>query len=323
MSEEKPKRAPRRPKEDKAQGESSEQVATPTEPRPTRAKKAASKTAASPEASQVEAGSTGTTVVVPEAYRGLVVVQVVDAVTYGAPSKMADVVVQVEGAIKPPVRKSNGMVVFTDVPMGARQVRISGGPYHAETLVVQPETLNPTYPVLLVPLQPLAAYPFADSTTLIRASVRDEQGRPLSDVPVRATVLTEACAKARLMQEVQAGTSELSLARVAGRMQLGERFYLSGISVDKSESSIVYEVGTGHRSLRLVTPLCHDYPRQTQLLPCVETRSDARGELVLAFGNCRSAAFDVQLQVMGDGKTPTKEVRVEEGRTTFLGVITT
>lgn len=248
-------------------------------------------------------------------YRGLFVIQLVDSVTYGPPSSETDVFIHVEGAVKAPLRKPNGMIVFTDIPSGLRQVTIRTSRFQPVMFDIAPETLDPKYPVVLVPMVPVASYPFPDGVTLLRASVRDTDGRPLAGVPVRAVVVTEACAKARLAQDSAEGAQELALARVAGRLSPGERLWLSG------ESCVVYEVGSTNRTLHITAPLAHRFPRQTQLLPCVETQSDERGEVVIAFGNCRMAAFDVQIQVLR-ADVPHKEVRAEEGRTTNLGVIT-
>ncbi|PWK11520.1 hypothetical protein [Tumebacillus permanentifrigoris] len=280
MSEEKPKRAPRKKKVEP------EAVVTPE-----------------------NAGSE-----INAAFRGLLVVHLVDSLTYGPPGAGTDVVVHVEGTVKAPLRKPNGMVVFTDTPAGVRRVTIRTGRYHPVTFDVTPEALDPTYPVVLVPLVPLPSYPFPDGVTLLRASVRDPDGRPLAGVPVRAVVITEACAKARLAQDSSEGAQELALARVAGRLMPGERLWLPG------ESCVVYEVGSTNRAIHITAPLQNSFPRQTQLLPCVETQSDERGEVVIPFGNCRSAAFDVQVQLLSDDML-SKEVRMEEGKMTNLGVI--
>ncbi|MGZ4031386.1 MAG: hypothetical protein ACXVP2_04375, partial [Tumebacillaceae bacterium] len=65
------------------------------------------------------------------------------------------------------------------------------------------------------------------------------------------------------------------------------------------------------------------------VLPVVETRSDARGEVVLSFGNYRTKKFDVRIEFLSvDGVNPgddsrvvVKEVMVEEGTMTGLGVV--
>ncbi|MBL0388125.1 hypothetical protein JJB07_16025 [Tumebacillus sp. ITR2] len=248
-------------------------------------------------------------------FKGLFVVQLVDSVSYGPPAGGTDVFVEVEGAVKKPLRKPNGMFVFTDVPPGPRRVFVRAGRYHVQSFTVSAETLNPKYPVVVVPLAPLPSYPFGDGVTLVRASVRDSAGRVMAGVPVRAVVVSDVSARARLAKDAPSGSLDVSLARVAGRLQVGERLWLPG------ESCIVYEVGADNRSFSLQEPLANAFKRQSKLMPCVESQSDERGEVVLPFGNCRSAAFDVQVQVL-QGKSELKEVRVEEGRTMNLGVIT-
>ncbi|KEO82555.1 hypothetical protein [Tumebacillus flagellatus] len=247
-------------------------------------------------------------------YKGILVIHLVDAVTYGPPGLASGVRVEVEGVLKKPLRKPNGMWVFTEVPPGSRRVTVKGGSYHGQTFTVTPEALDPKYPVVIAPLSPLPSYPFPDGTTLIRASVQEPGGRRLSGVPVRARVVTAACARARLAKEAGEGAQELSLARVAGRLQAGERLWLPG------ESLVISDVGDDNRSLRLQQPLANAYKKQALLLPCAETASDERGEVVLWFGNCRSASFDVEIEVL-QGTSERKEVRVEEGRTTQVGFI--
>jgi hypothetical protein len=338
MTEEKPKRAPRKKKADadgdssieQASLETSDAVSTKRSRAPKQQPReesqvemdSACKKQGPPEESQVGVDSAlkqesrdQSNAGVDGAFRGLLVVHLVDSVTLGAPGGGTDVGVHVEGTRKAPLRKPNGMFVFTDAPAGRRRVTIRTGRYHPETFEIAPETLGPSYPVVLVPLSPLASYPFPDGVTLLRAAVRDAAGRPLAGVPVRAVVVTEACAKARLATDAAAGAEELALARVAGRLAPGERLWVAG------ESCVVSEAASTNRAIRITAPLTNSFPRQTQLMPCVETQSDERGEVVIAFGNCRSAAYDVQIQVIGKD-LPHKEVRAEEGSTTYVGVIT-
>lgn len=103
---------------------------------------------------------------------------------------------------------------------------------------------------------------------------------------------------------------ELPLTRVAGRLQVGERLALG-------EDIVLVRHVDEQRIVRTTGPLLQKKPKGALLHPCIETRSDLRGEVVLAFGPSRSRAFAVQVRA-GDA---CEEVSVEEGQERSIGAI--
>ena len=113
---------------------------------------------------------------------------------------------------------------------------------------------------------------------------------------------------------------EMALYRLVGKLRVGELYFLPN-GAGEGETCRIAEAAEGRRMVALTAPLGQAHPVGTPLQPCVETWSDERGEAVLAFGNYRTAAFDVQIRFFRDGVDAMKEVRVEEGKSTMLGKI--
>ncbi|WP_157722033.1 hypothetical protein [Tumebacillus avium] len=235
----------------------------------------------------------------------LLVVQAVDSFTAGPP--LGKYTVTADGVLRPPLQKTNGMNVFQHLADGTYSSQVQAEHYFSEQVTVAVEELDPLYPVVIVPLAPKPSYPFAGETTLIRASFSDEDGLPLPGMRVRGTAISESCTKAKLSAEAVAGTRELALSRLSGRIRVGERYALG------AETVTIAEAKEGSRTFLLTAPLLASHARGVSLLPCVETVTDVRGEVVLAFGNCKSAAFDVRITVFHGERELCREVRVQEG----------
>ena len=153
-------------------------------------------------------------------------------------------------------------------------------------------------------------------------ALREERGTPAAGVKVRAVVTTEACARARLAHEIeQPGSSELALNRVMGRLHVGERLLVKGAETAQDEVCLIAQEPDEARTISLSAPLQQAHPRGALMLPVVETRSDARGEVVLAFGNYRTKKFEIRIEFLSVAGDAVKEVMVEESAMTGLGVV--
>lgn len=236
----------------------------------------------------------------------LLVFHLIDSFTAGIP--LGKLAVKLEGVLQQPLQKQNGMFVFQHLTGGSFWAQVKCEHYFDVQIEASLESLDPLYPVVIVPLTPKPSYPFPEETTLIRASLRDERGETRPDVSVRAIAFSESCMKAKLSAELAAGETEIALARVNGRVRVGERYALG------QESCSIAAVVEGSRTCKLTRPLTETHPRGTSLLPCVETKSDSRGEIAIAFGNCRSQRFDVLLTIADGEREFRKEVSVEEGK---------
>ncbi|MGB8956738.1 MAG: hypothetical protein WCC10_15280 [Tumebacillaceae bacterium] len=250
----------------------------------------------------------------------MLVVHLIDSFT-GGPPLGPQLSVRVEGILQKPLVKPNGMFVFPQVPQGRYRVTVQAGLYFSETLEVSTAELNPLHPVVLVPLMPQPAYPFREGATLVRAALRDQAGRPLDRVKILGVVVSESCAKAKISGDgTGTGAQEIALYRVVGKLRAGDLYFLRNGS-GEGEICRIADAVEGRRTFPLAAPLEQAHPVGTSLQPCVETWSDPRGEVVLAFGNCRAAAFDVQIRFFHQGNIVVREVRVEEGTSTNLGSV--
>jgi hypothetical protein len=251
----------------------------------------------------------------------LLVVQLLDVYTSSAP-RDPRISVLVPQLIRAPIRKSGGLIVFQDVEDGIYEVQVVSESYLPEMVQVDTATLDPLNPVVTVVLTPSPAYPFGGGDTLVRASLRDGRGTPAKGVQVRALVTSETCARARLAQEIEPGGSEMALNRVMGRLHQGERLLVKGTADAQDEVCLIAQEPDGARSVSVAEPLQQSHPRGALVLPVVETRSDARGEVVLAFGNYRTKRFEIRVEFVSASGDVVKEVMVEEGTLRGLGVVT-
>ncbi|ASS75501.1 hypothetical protein CIG75_11260 [Tumebacillus algifaecis] len=236
----------------------------------------------------------------------LLVLHLIDSFNAGIP--LGKCAVQADGLLRPPLQKTNGMYVFQNLETGTYTAHVQAEFYFSETVTVSLEELDPLYPVVIVPLTPKPSYPFAAETTLIRAALRDERGIAMAGVRVRGVAVSESSTKAKLLEEATGGSHELFLSRLSGRVRVGERYSLG------EQTLSIADVKEASRTYLLTTPLVGNHARGASLLPCVDTWTDARGEVALAFGNCKSASFDVRLSIWVAEREFCKEVRVEESK---------
>jgi hypothetical protein len=136
---------------------------------------------------------------------------------------------------------------------------------------------------------------------------------------VSAFVISENWMKCKVSRDASVSSNEIEVARVSGAIQVGDRYLLKGS--EHAEPCVVSEVSATGKTVGLASPLEQEYPRGSWVLPYVQTTSDSRGEVVIAFRNCRSKTFDVHLAV---GIESIKEVvRAAEGETLYLRKIMT
>jgi len=256
----------------------------------------------------------------------LLVVQLRDSVTFDAPVDPA-LAVTVVGSTQQPLRKSGGFYAFPNLQPGTYQVQVQSNLYQQATLSVTiapiADAWNMQVPVLV--LTPSSQYPFPYGSTLLYAMIQSSDGAPAADVSGQAFVTSETCAKGRLGQSAEAGSQQLKLLRVAGLIRTGDQYCLLGTDgADDAtpETCTVASFDSATQTCTLQTPLQGNYPRGACLLPMVTSRSDSRGQLVLAFGNYRNSTYQVRLAIATGGAGTVREVSITEGTTIRVGSIT-
>lgn len=249
------------------------------------------------------------------------VVCVIDALTSKAPLGNTTMV-YLEGTRSKAINKSNGSYIFNDVPPGDYRLTISSEYYFQEQTLI---TVGTDKFIEIVHLKPLPSYPFSQGTGLIRVMLHDAEGAPLQDASLQAMILTEECARARLMaDQVDKGAEEVTLGSFTGAITAGDSYMLRGRGPKAAEEPIrIAEVLEHQKRFRLERKLAKAFTRGALLLPVQETRVTERGEAVIAFRGNRIPAFQTELVITygTSGRYVMKEVLVTEGTTTNLGSI--
>ncbi|OCT11383.1 hypothetical protein A8709_06830 [Paenibacillus pectinilyticus] len=249
------------------------------------------------------------------------VVCVIDALTSQAPLGNTTTV-HLEGTRSKAIRKSNGSYIFNDLPPGDYRLVVQSEFYFQEYRNITVETRNF---LETVQVKPLPSYPFSQGAGLIRLMLHNAAGAPIRDARLLSTVLTEDCARARLMvDQADKGTLEVTLGSFTGSVVAGDAYLLRGRGAKASEEIIrISEVLEHQKRFRLANPLTNAFTRGAMLLPVQETRSTDRGEAVIAFRGNRIPSFQTELVITygEQGKHEIKEIEVAEGTTANLGKI--
>jgi hypothetical protein len=239
-----------------------------------------------------------------------------DSFTLDSPLGIGTLVL-LEDTLHKPIVKANGYYIFTDLQERAYRLHIKSQHYFSEYVDIQ---VGAKDQLVYVSLLPRPSYPFQDKDTLLRVGIKGEDERPYPNVSVSAAVVTEEGARARLAQdEAAAGADELTLGSVTGKLGVGDRFLLRSRNGKDEELCRIDAVMEYQRKVKLERPLTGAFTRGSLLLPVVHTRSDERGEAVLAFANCRAKQFNVKLELTHGEHRLLKEVNLTEGGTTLAG----
>lgn len=222
---------------------------------------------------------------------------------------------------KKPVRKPDGGFVFTGLPGGEHRLTVRSEIYLDEEMTVRMGELDPGNPVVYLTLKPRPSYPFPGGATLVRTAVRGPGGLPAPHAEVCGTVLSESCARARLVRMDTGERKEIFLTGAGGGIPPGSEFLLKEKGEEKSEYIKLAGPSRKEQGFRLEKPLTNDYRPGALLLPVVRTRADHRGEAVIYSRGMRSRTCDMKLDFAAGGASLIREARLEEGKTFYLGTI--
>lgn len=221
-----------------------------------------------------------------------------------------------------PVRKNDGYYIFTNLTEGTYTLCLRSDIYLDENITVSLSCLNQQNPIVYPTLKPSPNYFFTEGSTLVRASVRDTEGNAMSFVIVKAVVLSHDCARARLAQDgAKKGSRQIYVFNMAGKISVGDKYLIKGKEDIGSEVCQIAGTSDETHCFNLNDDLQFDHCRGELLLPVIHTRTDDRGEVVIYFRNARSKYFDVKMEFNCNHKSIEKSVRLEEGKTTNLGLV--
>lgn len=220
-----------------------------------------------------------------------------------------------------PLINAEGYRIFSNLKSNKYILQVRSQEYLAEDMAIDLGSLNPLAPLLILSLRPSPAYPFPRWASLIRMSLREADGTVLAGLPVKAYIVTTACARAKVAMtgELAEGEREIHISGQAGRISPGDEFFMSGEDYDHSEFCVVQEKLANPSRIKLIKPLKYGHARGEALLPALETKSDPRGEAVVYLQSFRKASCVVNMFFSKGELTIKKEVVMEEGKQCYLG----
>lgn len=211
-------------------------------------------------------------------------------------------------------RKAGGYLVFTELPKELYKVAIVSKRYLSEEFEIHLADLNPGEPVFYVALRPSPIYQFKPSATLLRASIFEESGNPAPAAVLTATLLNDNCARAKLgRQGTASGSRELPLVDVNGPIAPGDLLLIRPNSSETGEICEMAALGVGEAVYPLRNALAADHIRGELLMPVSLTRTDERGEAVLAFRNFRQHSCDILIEVSYKGRQQQRQMQIKAG----------
>lgn len=218
-------------------------------------------------------------------------------------------------------RKAGGYLVFTDLEEDRYRISLESPYYCPEELEVHLSSLDRSEPVVYVPLKPAPAYRFNPGSTLIRASLCAKDGGPASG-NITAILGSENCARAQLgRQGAKAGSTEISLVEVTGRLAPGDLLLIRSRGAKKGEICEITTMGGGEGVYSLKKPLSSDHKRGELLMPLVTARSDQRGEIVVGIRSLRQKTCQLELEISAGANSQTLEIEIKAGQTHYLGKV--
>jgi hypothetical protein len=240
----------------------------------------------------------------------------------GAPALSSEHNVVLTDMTVKPIIKPNGYYVFTDLPIQPYEICVQSKQFIEERTIVSLESINMNDPIIYIPLTPNTLYHFDEETTTIVALLQEESGAPVPSVRVRATVTADECAKAKLAQEIiDKGCTQISLAQMTGKVNIGDRFLLKCPTGNCSEYCRVMTINETTRSFRLEHPLMHTYEKGALLFPVIETLSDHKGETIVFFKYFRVPTFGITLEFKYGNQNVVKELILKPATLLNLGII--
>ncbi|MEI7025316.1 hypothetical protein [Paenibacillus sp. y28] len=229
--------------------------------------------------------------------------------------------VELEGYPQRAIRKADeGLVLLLKAPRGPVRLHIRSSIYLPETMELDLSAAQDECPTVTVPLTPSPAYPAGAGVTVLRASIRDKDHRPLAGARLRVRPIDEVCMSARLVEDAAKGRDYV---KVTGRPGLYEGFpyFFYHKDAKKQELCRIMRLHPEDRGASLANPLAFAQTRGTVLFPEFVVFSNERGEAAVFLPSFRVRCFSVRMEVSLNSLNFVQEVNVEEGAAQFLGNI--
>ena len=182
---------------------------------------------------------------------------------------------------KPPVRKSDGWFVFTDLTPGRYTIFAEGGKFQRQS--ADCDISGGGYQTITMRLRPARTYP--DIPGYLRIEGRAEAGAEIT------VYVTDKQTAFKLLADAEKGGTGIHIFHGENENLAGGTFRLLA-SDGEGENVTVLSADENDRMLyRISVPLERDYPRLgTVLVPTASTRADEKGRFFLVLKGSSSCA---------------------------------
>lgn len=182
---------------------------------------------------------------------------------------------------KPPIKKNDGMFVFTDLSAGEYTVSAEGGAYRRQELRIA--TDGERMQTITLRLRPARTYPVPKGCLRI-----DGIAQPGAEVTVYAP---DRQSSFRLLSDAKAGSRSISVFHSERITLEGSNFRLMTQGSEGENLFVVSSKGNGGSDYELLTPLAQDHPRVGSLLvPAFVDTADDKGRFFIVLRSVPSTA---------------------------------
>lgn len=253
--------------------------------------------------------------------RASIVIMLTDLLTGKEPHGLP-LQIRLAGGARPPLKKSGGLYVFTDLPAGEYVIEVDSLAYVKAVRSVSVGNPRQTVEVSMA-LAPSTAYPFTNQTAVVRGMALTADGKAMANAVIHGYVLTEDCARARLAADFAGGKDrEICLQEIHGSIVPGESVWIYPSKQEEKEVCRIINQQDKPRYYLLEQTLKNDYQRGDLLLSLIQSQTSTNGEFAVAFPGFRKSRFTVLLECHYTGKVHwTQEVKLAEGTVLSLGKI--
>ncbi len=246
-------------------------------------------------------------------------VMIVDNLT-GSPPKGNEIEVELVNIPQKPVRKLNGIYVFSNIKHDEYTVWIRSKNYYEEFVSISAESLLSNENIVLVSLNPKPNYSFSNQTTMIRCMLQDSNGRSVNAANIVAKVTNLSGPFVQLDQEkIEVGKRDIVLS---GKVFKGDTYYIRDRKHSETEFCRIYEIINGLNQYRLESELQYSYHRGATFLPVIHSRSTHQGEVALPIRNYQLKKIQLDFKITYKNIVYEQHIEIEAGTLINLGVLT-
>lgn len=244
------------------------------------------------------------------------IIQLIDSYTGQAP--IGGVNVMIDGLPTQPIKKQDGIFIFTNLPHGSYETIIRSSHYVLEKRKLEcSDNRRPN----LISLIPNRSYPKQEEITSLYVSVENDRNEKIQSVEIVATTISPKCEVAKVAIDVERGSTIVVLSKLR-RIFVGDSFLLVEKNGTHSELCTIIDHCVDEMKYTIEEKLNFDYSRGAMLYPVTKSVTDENGEACLYFRDYPVNEFEVEVEVRTNDQRLKKETVLVKGSKTSLGVIT-